>query len=140
MTTVTATIAALAVLAGAGLLPVLALVGLRWITAPLLPLAGAVVAALAATGYLATGGTFMAWFVGLAVLGWVIVGIYWLVGPDRRPWVGGTQPAVPADLPAETARQSRRRNPVGDLAPHQVIHCCRHPHQNRDPHLSRHSV
>jgi hypothetical protein len=97
MTTAPSTIVAMAVLAGAGLLPVLALVGLRWITAPLLPLAGAVVAALAATCYLATGGSFMGWFVGLAALGWAIVGGYWLVRTDRRPWHRQTPPAVGTD-------------------------------------------
>jgi hypothetical protein len=97
MSTGPATLVAVAVLAAAGLLPVLALVGLRWITVPLLPLAGAVVAALAATGYLATGGTFMAWFVGLAALGWAVVGGLWLLRPARRPWVGGTPTTVVSD-------------------------------------------
>jgi hypothetical protein len=87
MSTATATVVALAVLAAAGSLPVLALVGLRWVTVPLLPLAGAVIAALATTAYLATDGTFMAWFVGLAVLGWAVVSAYWLLRPDSRPWI-----------------------------------------------------
>jgi hypothetical protein len=97
VTITTSTIVALGVLAGAGLLPGVALVGIRWVTAPLLPLVGAVIAALAATCYLAFGGTFMGWFVGLAALGWAIAGGYWLVRPDRRPWAGGTATTVGTD-------------------------------------------
>ena len=59
MTTVPATIVAMVVLGAAGLLPTLALVGRRWITFPLVPLAGAVIAALAATVFVAVGGAFM---------------------------------------------------------------------------------
>ena len=84
MTTVPATMVAMAVLTMAGLLPVLALVGLRWITIPLAPLAGAVLAAMAATAYLGIGGTFIGWFVALAVVGAGAVGAQWVVRPDRR--------------------------------------------------------
>lgn len=75
---------AMVVLSAAGLLPVLALVGLRWITIPLVPLAGAVMAALATTCFVATGGTLMGWFVGLAVLGAASITVLWVVRPDRR--------------------------------------------------------
>ena len=83
MTTVSAAIVAMVVLSTAGLLPTVALVGMRWITFPLVPLAGAVVAALAATVFVAVGGTFMVWFVTLAALGAGLTAIKW---PDRRPW------------------------------------------------------
>lgn len=67
MSIVAAAVLALAVLSGAGLLPVLSLVGCRWIALPLPPLAGSVVAAGAATGALILGGPFMVWFVALSV-------------------------------------------------------------------------
>ena len=86
MTTVPAAIVAMVVLGAAGLLPTLALVGRRWITFPLVPLAGAVIAALAATVFVAVGGAFMAWFVALAALAAGVTGWVWLRWPDRRPW------------------------------------------------------
>jgi hypothetical protein len=86
MTTVSATIVAMVVLGAAGLLPALALVGLRWITFPLVPLAGAVIAALAATTFAAVGGAFMVWFVCLAAAAAVVTGFVWIRWPDRRPW------------------------------------------------------
>ena len=85
MTVLSAAIVAMVVLGAAGLLPTLALVGLRWITFPLVPLAGAVVAALAATVFVAVGGTFMIWFVALAVVVAAVTGFVWLRWPDRRP-------------------------------------------------------
>ncbi len=85
MTTVPAATVTLVVLSIAGLLPAIALVGLRWITVPLLPLTGAVVAAVAATCYLATGGAFMAWFVGLSVLAAGVVVAVWSTSPGLRP-------------------------------------------------------
>ena len=93
MTTVSATIVAMVVLSAAGLLPTVALAGLRWITFPLVPLAGAVIAALAATVFVAVGGTFMVWFVALAALGAGLTGLAWMKWPDRRPWTAG--PASP---------------------------------------------
>ncbi len=86
MTTGPAVLVSLAVLAAAGLLPVVAAVGVRWVAVPLVPLGGAVVAALAATGYLALGGAFMGWFVALAVTGATVTVAYWGARPDRRPW------------------------------------------------------
>src|SRR5580700_9888573 len=86
MSTVPAAIVALVVLAGAGLLPALALVGARLVLVPLLPLTGSVIAALAATCYLAAGGNFLGWFVGLAVVGALAVNVVWWRWPDRRPW------------------------------------------------------
>ena len=89
MTTVPAAIVAMVVLGAAGLLPTLALVGRRWITFPLVPLAGAVIAALAATVFVAVGGAFMAWFVSLAALAAGVTGWVWMRWPDRRPWAVG---------------------------------------------------
>ncbi|MHB1712384.1 MAG: hypothetical protein ACYCV7_13460 [Acidimicrobiales bacterium] len=95
---VPAAIAALSVLSIAGLLPAIALVGLRWITFPLVPLTGAVIAATAATVYLAAGGTFMGWFAALAVLCAAAVGAFWVRRPAGRPWnlAPGSAPPRPA--------------------------------------------
>jgi hypothetical protein len=86
VTTVPATVLTLVVLSLAGLLPVLALVGPRVISAPLLPLGGAVLAAMAATFYLAFGLSFIGWFVALAAATALVVLISWVRRPDRRPW------------------------------------------------------
>ncbi len=86
MTTVSATIVTIVVLASAGLFPAVALTGLRLITVPLVPLAGAVIAALAATGFIAVGGSFIGWFVALAVTGVVVVAGCWALRPAWRPW------------------------------------------------------
>jgi hypothetical protein len=84
--TVPATVVAMVVLSLAGLLPILALVGLRWVTVPLLPLAGAVLAALAATCFMAVGGSLLGWFVALAVVVALAVAGSWARRPDWRPW------------------------------------------------------
>jgi hypothetical protein len=86
MSTDPAAVLTLAVLAVAGLAPVLALVGLRLVSIPLCPLAGAVIAALAATADTAVGGGLLAWFVGLAAVAMVAVGAVWMTMPARRPW------------------------------------------------------
>ena len=86
MSTVPAAIVALLVLSAVGVLPVLALIGVRWIAIPLTPLAGAIVAAVAATTYVAAGGTFMAWFAGEGVLVAAAVIVFWSARPHRRPW------------------------------------------------------
>ncbi|HEX7459871.1 MAG TPA: hypothetical protein VF279_04515, partial [Acidimicrobiales bacterium] len=86
MTTIPAAVVALVVLSASGLVPTVGLVGLRWITVPLLPLSGSVAAAVAATGFLALGGTFMGWFVGVAVAAAGVIGVHWARRPDRRPW------------------------------------------------------
>jgi len=110
VTTIPAATATLAVLALAGLLPAMALVGLRWITVPLVPLAGAVVAAVAATCYLATGGSFMAWFVGLSVLAAGAVLAVWSARPELRP-----RP-VPAPDGSPTGTSYRVAGIVGAVA------------------------
>src|SRR5580704_7455547 len=85
MTTTPAAIVAMVVLSAAGLLPVAALVGRRVIAVPLCPLAGSVIAALAATGFTALGGTFVAWFVAVAAVAALAAIGYWVRWPDRRP-------------------------------------------------------
>lgn len=95
MSTAPAALIAMMILSAAGLLPALALIGLRWIAIPLVPLTGAVAAAMAATGYLAVGGTFMVWFVGLAVVGVLVVVAYWVTRPERRPWARPARSQTP---------------------------------------------
>ena len=85
MSTVIATTAAISALAAAGALPVLATVGLRWVSVTLAPLAGALAAALAATASLTFGGPLMSWFVALTALGAATVFGLWVVRPDLGP-------------------------------------------------------
>ncbi len=99
MTTGPAALTALAVLAAAGLLPVVAGVGLRWVALPLVPLGGAVLASLAATAYLAVGGSFIGWFGALSLAGGAATVAYWWSRPGRRPWRRPTRPG-PAHPPA----------------------------------------
>ncbi len=87
MSTASATVVGIAVLAAAGLLPVLATVGIRWFAVPLVPLAGAAVSGVAATAYLSTGGSFFGWFVVLGGAGAVAVAVVWAARPAARPWV-----------------------------------------------------
>ena len=82
MSTALATVAGIAVLAAAGLLPVLATVGLRWCAVPLAPLAGSVLAGLAATASLSFGGSLVDWFLGLAAVAVVVVCAVFVVRPD----------------------------------------------------------
>ena len=86
MTTAPGAVAAMAVLGAAGCLPVLCLVGVRWFSIPLCPLAGAVVASLSATCCLAIGATTMTWFVVLSAVGAAASLAWWWRRPDRRPW------------------------------------------------------
>jgi hypothetical protein len=97
MTTTQAAIVAMVVLSFAGLLPVAALVGRRVIAVPLLPLGGAVIAALAATGFTALGGSFLAWFVTVAAVCALAAVAYWVRWPDRRPWRRPTRVGVAGD-------------------------------------------
>jgi len=85
VTTVIATTAAICSLAAAGALPVLAAVGLQWVSVTLAPLAGALVATLAATASLTFGGSLMSWFVALSALGAATVFGLWVVRPDLGP-------------------------------------------------------
>ena len=97
MSTVPATIVALAVLSAAGLAPAVALAGLRWLTIPLVPLAGSVIAALAATAMMAAGGTILGWFVALALATILAVGATWKRWPEHRPRRDGRHRSAPRD-------------------------------------------
>ena len=85
MSTALATIAAVVVLAAAGAVPVFAAVGPRWVAVPLAPLAGSVLAGVAATASLTFGGTLLGWFVGLAVTASVVVFGLWIQWPEYGP-------------------------------------------------------
>jgi hypothetical protein len=82
VSTVVATLAGICALGAAGLLPVLATVGLRWYAVPLAPLAGAVAAGLAATASVTFGGPLLDWFVAIAVLAAGAVCALLVVRPD----------------------------------------------------------
>ncbi|HEY7947715.1 MAG TPA: hypothetical protein VID75_08565 [Acidimicrobiales bacterium] len=81
-----AALVAMVVLAAAGALPVLALVGARWVAVPLIPLGGAVLAAGAAAGMVAVGGSLVVWFAALAASVGVACTALWIVRPTARPW------------------------------------------------------
>jgi hypothetical protein len=81
-----ATVAALLALSAAGFVPVVATVGFRWSAIPLTPLAGAVLAAVAATASLSFGGPLLTWFVGLAVVAALAVFVVWVQRPELGPW------------------------------------------------------
>lgn len=90
MATASSALVTMLVLSAAGLLPTLALAGLRLVTLPLAPLAGAVLAGLAATCLVACGGSFLAWFTVLGVVAAIGVVAMWIVWPARRPpWSRG---------------------------------------------------
>ena len=93
MSTPPAAVLAVVVLATAGSLPVVALVGLRPVSAALAPLAGAVLAALAASACLTLGGSVVVWFVLLGLLAAAAVLVYWRSRPDAGPdWGHGPRP------------------------------------------------
>jgi len=95
MSTVPAATVAMVVLAAGGLMPAVALAGPRMRTLPLVPLTGAVVAAFAATCYMAVGGSFLGWFIGLAVASALAVAVMWWRRPDRFPRKdASSQPAL----------------------------------------------
>lgn len=87
MTTLTASVTSVLVLSLAGLLPTLAVTGFRLIAIPLVPLSGSVLAAVAATCFLAVGGSFLSWFIALALIGSIAVAAMWIRFPRRRPWI-----------------------------------------------------
>jgi hypothetical protein len=95
MSTATAALAAMALLVGVGLLPVAALIGPRPVIAPLAPLAGAVMAALAVAACLSFGGGVLGWFVGIAVALNLAVLVRWGVNTDQAPWGRGAGPRLP---------------------------------------------
>jgi hypothetical protein len=73
----------LIVLAAAGFLPTLCLVGKRWTVVPLSVLAGAALSALGATGFLAVGGSLMGWFLALGVVAALVAGWRLFTRPGR---------------------------------------------------------
>ncbi len=92
MSTPAAAALGLVLLGALGALPVVALVGLRWLSLVLAPVAGAVVTGLAAAAALAVGGPLVAWAWVLAGLGAGLSVAWWLRRPDRRPWGRGRPP------------------------------------------------
>jgi hypothetical protein len=86
MNTALATLVALLALSAAGLLPVAAAVGPRWYAIPLTPLAGAVLASVAANASLSFGGPLLDWFVGLAVVAALVVVVVWMLRSELGPW------------------------------------------------------
>jgi hypothetical protein len=81
-----ATIAAIAALSAAGFFPVAAAIGPRWFAVPMAPLAGAVMAGVAATASLSFGGPLLTWFVALALAAALVVFSGWVLEPGRGPW------------------------------------------------------
>ena len=79
MSTLAATLSTSVVLAAAGTLPVLLLVGPSWQALPLAPLAGSVLAAVAGACSLAVSGSTMTWFVILACLASAASLAWWLL-------------------------------------------------------------
>jgi len=76
------------VLSLAGVLPSVAIAGVRPVTLAVAPLSGAAIAALAATCCLATAGDLWTWFLALGALGAVAVIAWWALSPGSRPWPG----------------------------------------------------
>ena len=107
MTTVLATIVALAALSAVGFLPVVATVGPRWFAVPLAPLTGAVLAALAATASLSFGGALIDWFVGLAVVAALVVFSIWVLEPERGPWARPSTASSSKPRPEVMASRAR---------------------------------
>jgi hypothetical protein len=105
VSTVVAAVATMAVIAAAGALPVLVLVGFRWVAVPLTALAGSVIAAVAAALMVAVGGTLLGWFVTLATCSAIVVIALWILRPTTRPWGHGeagrdrTGTSVPRRVP-----------------------------------------
>ena len=89
MATALPALATMLVLSATGLLPSLALAGPRLVALPLAPLAGATLAALAATCLVGCGGSFLVWFTVLAVVAAIGVVAMWIIWPDRRPLRSG---------------------------------------------------
>jgi hypothetical protein len=88
VSTASAAAITLLVLALAGALPVLALIGPRLVAFPLFPLAGAVLAAAAAGCSIILVGTLLQWFVVWAVVGALAAGAELLRRPDKARALG----------------------------------------------------
>lgn len=76
----------LAELALIGLVPTVALLGLRLAAVPLAPVVGAVTCALGASASLAVGGPLLLWTTGLGLVAGGASALWWWRSPDRRPW------------------------------------------------------
>jgi len=74
------------VLSLAGVLPSVALAGVRPVALAVTPLSGAAIAALASTCCLAIAGDLWEWFVVLAALAATAVLAVWALRPGSRPW------------------------------------------------------
>jgi len=120
VTTAPATVVALVVLAAAGLVPVVAAVGPRWVTVPLAPLGGAVVAGLAATASLSFGGPLLAWFAFLAVAGAAAAVALRAARPELGPWGR----ALRADRATGHHRGVDRRRAAGVVGVVAVVVAC----------------
>jgi len=81
----------LVLLGALGIIPTVAVVGLRWLSLVLAPILGAVLTGLAAAAALAVGGPLVAWtLLGGIVLAGLSVA-WWVRWPDRRPQIRSHQ-------------------------------------------------
>lgn len=78
-----------------GLLPSLALAGWRFVTVPLAPVTGAVLAAVAAGAFLLLGGGFVLWSIALSVLAGGGVIAFWWRWPLKRPRLDRSRGTTP---------------------------------------------
>jgi hypothetical protein len=85
MSTVPAAVVTMLVLFAAGSFPAVALAGPRAVTVFLAPLAGSVMAGLAATFFMEWGWSFVGWFVVVAAVVALAVVALWVARPSRRP-------------------------------------------------------
>ena len=98
MSTLAAAALGLALLGVLGVLPVIALLGVRWLSLVLSPVAGAIVTGLAAAAALSCGGPLLVWSWLLAGLGAVLTIAWWAWRPELRPWP--RTPKAPGDATA----------------------------------------
>ena len=105
-------IAAVALLAFPALVPTIALVGIRPTTFFLAPLVGSVLAALAAEFELAIGGSFLTWFIVLAVLANVVLARRFWGTAHFPPWSPWSWLTVVAVIAAVAWPLQALRNPL----------------------------
>ena len=85
-----AAVVGLIVLSAGGALPAIAVARFRLVTIPLVPLTGAVLAALSATAMTGIGGTLLGWYVALSAVCAATCAITWWRYPISRPQVRKT--------------------------------------------------